>query len=324
MTRYVRRLAAALLLAAGFVAGAAAQGTPASPIRVIVPFPPAGGTDILARLVANAVAESTKWNLFIDNRPGAGGTLGLDLLAQARPDGATFGVGQTANLAIGPSLYEQLSFNPLKDLAPVVLIASQPNVLVVRADSPYRTLPELITAARAKPGALSLGSPGSGTVAHLAGEMLGMRAGFKLVHVPYKGTAPALNDVMGGQIDFMMTPPTGVMPLVRAGKLAALGVTSLRRLPALPSVPTVAESGYAGFVAVDWKGVLAPAGTPVAALQAMNSAVNAALVKPQIVSRLEAEGSIPLGGTSAELAALMKSEIEAWGAAVRKTGAKAD
>lgn len=293
-------------------------------IRLVVPFPPGGGTDIVARLLSQTVAEATGWVFVIDNRAGAGGTLGMDQLAKSAPDGATFGVGQTANLAIGPSLYPRLPYNPLRDFAPVVAIASQPNVLVVRADSPARTLSDLISAARSSAQPMTLGSPGAGTVGHLAGEMLAGRAGFKLLHVPYKGTGPALNDVIAGQIDFVLTTPPGVMSLLRAGKLRALAVTSPKRLAALAAVPTVAEAGFDGFVAEDWKAMLAPAGTPETAIRAMNQAVNGALRNPAVVARLEAEGSLATGGTASDLALLMKAETERWGAAVRSSGARVD
>ena len=301
-----------------------AQWAPAGPVRVIVPFPPGGGTDILARLTTQAISESTGWTFVIENKAGAGGALGLDQLAKAAPDGMTFGLGQTANLAIAPTLYAKLPYQPLVHFAPVGLIATQPNVLVVRAESSYKSFTDFIGAARSAAKGVTLGSPGAGTVGHLAGELLAKRAGFKILHVPYKGTGPALNDVMSGLLDFVLTPPPGAMSLLRAGKLRALAVTSPRRLAALPSVPTVSESGFDGFVAEDWKSFMAPAGTPPTVLASMNEALNEALRNKGLVAKLEAEGSVALGGTSALLNALMKTEIERWGEAVRLSGAKAE
>ncbi len=320
---FLRTLTAGLAALAA-LPRAEAQNFPRGPLRLIVPFPPGGGTDILARLVTQAIAEKAGWTFVIDNKAGAGGTLGLDQLAKATPDGQTFGLGQTANLAIAPSLYAKLPYQPLLAFAPVGSVATQPNVLVVRADTPYRTFAEFIAAARAAPSNLTLGSPGTGTIGHLAGELLARRAGFKVLHVPYKGTGPAVTDVVSGQLDFVLTTPPGVMSLVKAGKLRALAVTSPKRLTALPSVPTVSESGFVGFVAEDWKALLAPAGTPPAILAAMNNALNEALRNTALVGKLESEGSIALGGSSAELAVLMKAETERWGDAVRASGAKAE
>ncbi len=320
---FLRQAGAVMAVLAGLPA-ARAQKYPGGPIRLIVPFPPGGGTDILARIVTQAITESRGWTFVIDNKPGAGGTLGIDQLVRAAPDGLTFGVGQTANLAVAPSLYTKLPYQPAVNLAPVAAIATQPNVLVVRAESPYKSFAEFISAARSAKSSLTLGSPGTGTIGHLAGEMLARRAGFKILHVPYKGTGPALTDAISGQLDFVLTTPPGVMALLKAGKLRPLAVTSTRRLAALPSVPTVAESGFEGFVAEDWKALVAPAGTPAPMLATLNEAMNEALQNKALAAKLEAEGSAAMGGTGAELAALMKSEIDRWGEAVRVSGAKAE
>jgi tripartite-type tricarboxylate transporter receptor subunit TctC len=313
--------AAALLMAAGPAALAQAKW-PEQPIRLIVPFPPAGGTDTVARLIAEKITTASGWTFVLENRPGAGGNIGLDLVAKAKPDGGTIGLGQTSNLAINPALYSKLPYNALKDFAPIALVAGQPLVLVVKAGSSYNTLADLVT--KAKAGTLSMASPGSGTVGHLAGELLAQRAGVKVLHVPYKGAAPAVTDLMGGQVDFYLATPQAVIPLVNAGKLKALAVTSLKRVPVLPDVPTVDESGYRGFEASDWKGLVAPAGTSPDIVKRLNAAVNQALGQRETLSRLLAEGSVPLGGTPEHFAQFLKLENERWGAAVRKAGVKVE
>lgn len=320
----IARAVLALILAMTLLPMAIAQGFPAGTVRMVVPFPPGGGTDVLSRLLTQTVTEQRGWNFVIDNKPGAGGNLGLDLLANAKPDGQTFGMGQTSNLAINPTLMKKMPYNALQDFVPVALVASQPMVLVVSEKSPYRGLADLVSASKAKPGQLTMASPGNGTVGHLAGELFAQRAGIRWNHIPYKGAAPALNDVIAGQVDFNFATPAGALTLIRAGKLRALAVTSAERLFALQEVPTVAESGYKGFVAEDWKAVMAPVGTPAAAIQAMNDAVNAALAKGEVRARLAFEGSKPLGGSPEQLGAFIKSEHARWAQAVRQSGATAD
>lgn len=303
---------------------AAAQTYPAAPIRVVVPFPPAGGTDLLSRLVTQTVAEARGWNFVTENRPGAGGNLGLDVVAKAKPDGLTIGMAQTSNLAINPTLFKKMPFDAQKDFAPVALVASQPTVLVVGERSPYRKLTELLAAARAKPGGLTMASAGNGTVGHLGGELFAKRANVKWSHIPYKGAAPALTDVISGQVDLNFATPAAAMNLIRSGKLRALAVTSAERLHALPDVPTVAESGFGGFVAEDWKAVVAPAGTPASAVKALNEAINAALAKAEVRAKLALEGSMPLGGTPEQLATFLRAEQIRWSTAVRESGASTD
>ena len=315
-----------VMFAALALCGAAASAQanyPAQPIKVIVPFPPAGGTDILTRLVANEVTmKDSKWTFIVDNKPGAGGNIGMDAVAKSRKDGYTFGTGQTSNLAINPTLYTKLPFDALKDFEPVVLLASQPVVLVVRADSPIKTLADLKAQGPAKQ--LTMASAGTGTVGHVAGEMFAKRAGIKVMHVPYKGAGPATTDLLGGQTDIYFATPPSVISMVKAGKLRAIAVTSLKRIEVLPDVPTIAESGYPGFVAEDWKALVAPAGTPPEAIAKMNQVMNAALTRPEVVARLKDEGGVARGGTPAELGAFLKTENARWGAAVRESGAKLD
>jgi tripartite-type tricarboxylate transporter receptor subunit TctC len=313
--------AAAAAMVAGGAPLAFAQGSwPDGPIKLVVPFPPAGGTDTVARLIADKMTAANHWNFVIENRPGTGGNIGIDLVAKAKPDGDTIGLGQTSNLAINPALYPKLPYNALKDFEPVALVAGQPMVLVVKAGSAYRTLADLVAAGKAK--SISMASPGSGTVGHLAGELFAQRAGFKFLHVPYKGAAPAVTDLIGGQVDFYLATPQAVIPLVTAGKLKALAVTSLKRVPVLPDVPTVDESGYKGFEASDWKGLVAPAGTSPEIVKRLNAAVNKALGQPDTLSRLLAEGSVPLGGSPEDFSKFLKAENARWGEAVHKAGVK--
>jgi tripartite-type tricarboxylate transporter receptor subunit TctC len=295
---------------------------PSGPITMIVPFPPGGGTDAASRVIAQAVSQATHWNIIVENRAGAGGNIGLSLLARAKPDGQTIGMGQTSNLAINPSLYPKMPYDSLKDFVPVALVAGQPVVLVVRAESPYKTLADLVAAGKAKPESLNMASAGIGTVSHLAGVMFGNQAGVKFLHVPYPGAAPALTNIAGGQVDLYFGTPPSVLPLIQSGKLRALAVTSLKRMPAIPNIPTVAESGYPGFDAEDWKAIVAPAGTPAAVVDELNKAVNDALKQPETLKRFDAEGSTALGGTSRHFAEFLKAEYDRWGQTVRAAGAK--
>lgn len=319
-------IAAAAFLAFGLClpAFALAQAWPSKPIRVIVPFPPAGGTDVLTRQLAEKIAAATKWILVIDNKPGAGGNIGLDALAKSAPDGYTLGMGQTANLAINPSLYAKMPFDASKDFAPVGLVSAQPMVLVVSAESPHRSLADVVAAAKAKADGLTMASAGSGTVGHLAGELFARRAGVKFLHIPYKGAAPAVTDLLGRQVDIMFANTQSVMTLVTSGKLRALAVSSAQRVKPLPAVPTIAESGYAGFEAVTWSGLVAPAGMPADIIARLNAEIAKALARADFLEKLAAEGSEPLGGSPQQFAEFMRAEQAKWGAAVRASGAKAD
>lgn len=325
--RALRRRLTLLCLAApallgGMAPALAAGAYPAQAIRLVVPFPPAGGTDVLSRLVFDKVGAAAHWTVVVENRAGAGGNIGLDAVAKARPDGYTIGMGQTANLAINPSLYPKMPYDALKDFAPVALVSAQPVVLIVRQDAPYRTLADLVAAAKSKQ--LSMASAGTGTVGHLTGEMFQRRAGIKALHVPYKGASPALTDLMGGQTDFYFATPPIALPMLKAGRLRALAVTSGKRMPLLPNVPTVAEQGYAGFQAEDWKALVAPAGTPADVIKRLNEEVNKALQQPDTIARMREEGSEPRGGSAQDLGAFIKSEHARWGGIVHESGAKVE
>ncbi|WPB58441.1 tripartite tricarboxylate transporter substrate binding protein [Xylophilus sp. GOD-11R] len=319
-------LAAALALAALSVAGplAAQPAYPSKPIRLVVPFPPGGGTDLIARTVAQKLTETLKWTIVIDNRPGAGGNLGVDQVAKSPADGYTLVMGQTSNLAINPTLYTKLPYDPLKDLTPVVLVANSPIVVAVPENSRFKTFAEVVAAAKGKPKTLTLGYPGNGTVAHLAGEQAENTAGIELQHVPYKGAAQALTDLMSGQIDLYASSVPTLIGQVRNQKVRALVVTSAKRSEQLPDTPTMAESGYKGFEAVTWFGILAPAGTPAAIVKTLNTEINKAMQVPEVAAKLKSDGGDVMGGSVETFAALLKSEIPRWGKIVKDSGATID
>ncbi len=318
------RVAAALAAAAFLPMVALAQDYPTKTIKLIVPFPPAGGTDVLSRTVAQAITNATKWAFVVDNRPGAGGNIGLDAAAKSAPDGYTIAMGQTANLAVNPALYSKMPFDPAKDFAPIALLSSQPLILVVANDSPYKSLKDLVEAARAKPGKLNMASPGNGTIGHIGGEMFQRRAGIKMTHVPYKGAGPAVADLMGGSVDCYFGNSLSVSGLVAGGRLRPLAVTAPTRMAILPDVPAIAELGYPGFEASTWSGLVAPAGTPKAIVDRLNAEANKALGRPEMIEKLKEDGSTPLGGTPQQFADFIKSEMAKWGAVVRDAGIKLD
>jgi tripartite-type tricarboxylate transporter receptor subunit TctC len=325
--KHVIRWAAAAMSAAIAAVGAQAAAPdnyPTKPIRFIVPFPPGGGTDILSRLVANKLTETLGWQIVIDNRGGAGGNIGLQAAAQAAPDGYTMVMGQTSNLAINPALYSKLPYDPIRDFVPVSLVSASPIALPVAAKSPFRTLGDFVAAAKAKPGELTFGSPGSGTVAHLTGELFQRTAGIKFVHVPYKGAAQALPDLIGGRIHLYSSSLETAMPHMKAGTIRALAITSLQRVSAVPDVPTVAESGYKGFDATTWFGILVAKGTPDAIVNRLTAEITKVLALPDVKERFAATGGLPVRTGPKEFSALLKSEIQKWGRIVKESGAKVD
>ncbi|MBU1360069.1 MAG: tripartite tricarboxylate transporter substrate binding protein [Gammaproteobacteria bacterium] len=301
-----------------------AQTFPSKPIRLIVPFPPGGGTDIIAREVAGKVATQQGWTFVIDNKPGSGGNLGVDAAAKAAPDGYTLVLGQTSNLAISPTLYSKLPYDPAKDLAAIGLLASAPLVLVVASDSPYKTLADAIAAAKAKPDLLNYASSGNGTVSHLATELLQKTAGVKFTHVPYKGAAQGVTDLIGGQVQMYMSSIPTLIGHIKGGRMRGLAVTSAKRAPDLPDVPTIAEAGYKGFEAVTWFGIVGPAGMPKDVISKLNAAFNKALALPEVQKKLGDQGADVLGGTPEQFTALIRSDIDRWGGIVKDSGAKVD
>ena len=301
---------------------ALAQG--AKPLRIIVPFTPGGSTDILARVLGPKLTQSLGQSVFIDNKPGAGGSLGAAEAAKAEPDGNTLLMGHIGTLAVNPSLYPKLAYDPVKSFAPVAYVARVPNVLVVNAASPFRSLKDLVDAARAKPGQLTYSSGGNGSAAHITFEALKLKARIFVSHIPYRGTAPSVTDVIGGQVDCTFTGAPAVIPHVRSGRLRALSVSSSKRLAALPDVPTTAESGYPGFEADQWYGLVAPAGTPAAVVARLNAEVNKALMLADVAQQLSVEGATPMPTTPQAFGDLIKHEIPRWAEVVKAGNVKAD
>lgn len=309
----------AALLWAGLACG---QSYPARPVRVIVPFPPAGAVDILARVVGQKLGDKWKQSVVVENRPGGGTVLGSDLVAKSAPDGYTLLLAVTAH-AVNATLVDKLPFDPVKDFAPITLAATAPNILIVHPSVPANSVAELIAYARANPGKLNFGSPGSGTAMHLSGEMFKAAAGINVVHVPYKGTQPVLNALLAGEVSY--TFDAGVsLAHVKAGKLRAFAVTSARRAAIAPELPTLAEAGLPGFEAQSWYGFLAPAGTPVAVVELLSRDINEALRDPEVRSRIATAALEPVGTTPAEFEQYLKADIVRWGRVVKASGAKAD
>jgi tripartite-type tricarboxylate transporter receptor subunit TctC len=312
------------LAAATLSTGALAQAWPTKAIRVVVPFPPGGGTDIIARQVTQTVAANTGWLFVIDNKPGAGGNLGVDTVAKSPADGYTLVLGQTSNLAINPTLYAKLPYDAQKDLAPIVLAANAPLVMVTGVNSPFKTLADAVNAAKAKPGVVNFASPGNGTVAHLTAELFQKAAGVKTQHIPYKGAAQALTDVVGGSVELYMSAVPTLLGHIKQGKLRALAVTSAKRVDDLPNTPTINESGYAGFDAVTWFGFLAPAGTPKEVVSLLNAEFNKALQQQALRKKLDDEGATAAGGTAEQFAALIRLDGQRWAKVVKDSGARVD
>jgi tripartite-type tricarboxylate transporter receptor subunit TctC len=297
---------------------------PSQPIRIVVPFPPGGATDIMARAAAQKLAEAWKAQVVVDNRPGAGGNIGSELVAKAAPDGYTLEMGTVGTHAINASLYAKMPYDHVKDFTPVVLVAAVPNVLVVHPSVPANSVQELIAYAKANPGKLNFASSGAGTSIHLSGELFKVMAGVQMTHVPYKGSAPAITDLLGGQVQLMFDNLPPSLPHIRAGKLRALAVTTSERAPALPDVPTVAESGLPGFEASSWFGLLAPAGTPREIVVKINGEIARWLVTPEAKEKMIAIGANAKGGTPEDFAKHIADETAKWAKVVKESGAKVD
>ena len=322
MSDWLRALLPCLLLVSA--SASHAQGWPAKPIRIIVPFAPGGPADLLPRLLGPKLTEAWGQPVIVDNKPGAGGNIGMDLVAKAAPDGYTLVIGPTGNLVVNPHLYPSLPYDVFRDFAPVTLIATFSNVLVVNPEVAAKTVPELIALAKAKPGTMTYGSPGIGSQPHLGGEFLRLLAGIDIAHVPYNGTAPALRDLLGGQITFMFAQTSAALPQVQAGKLRALGVASAKRAPQLPDVPTIAESGLPGFEAVSWYALRAPAATPKDITAKIQTEVARILQLPDIREKLAAQGAEPVGGTPEQLAAQLRLESARYADIVKRANIKAE
>ncbi|WP_454711360.1 Bug family tripartite tricarboxylate transporter substrate binding protein [Cupriavidus nantongensis] len=329
-----RRRVVALLLSAslGALAGQpalAADPYPAKPIRLVVPFAAGGTTDILARAVAAELAKLPGWNVVVDNKPGAGGNIGADIVAKAAPDGYTLLMGTVGTHGINQSLYGKLPFDPIKDFAPITEVAAVPNVLVLNPafaqQNKIDSVKDLIAYARANPGKINMASSGNGTSIHLAGELFKTQTRTFMVHFPYKGSGPALTDLAGGTMQVMFDNLPSSMALIKSGKLKALAVTSARPSPALPGVPTIAQAaGLPQYEASSWFGMLAPAGTPPDVIQRIQQEVAKALGAPAVRERLQAQGAEPIGNTPEQFAAFIRAETTKWAKVVKDSGAKVD
>ena len=318
-----RRVAMTLASAVLLVPAVHAQAWPAKPIRIVVPFPAGGGTDLITREVVNKAAASG-YTFVVDNKPGSGGNLGVDAAAKAPADGYTLVMGQTSNLAINPTLYSKLPYDPTKDLTPISLVASSPLVIVTGADSPYRTLADVVKAAKEKPGSINYATSGNGTVAHLAAESFQKVAGIKLTHIPYKGAAQGATDVISGQVQLYVSSIPTLIGHIKSGKMRPIAVTSAKRVDDLAQVPTIAESGYTGFDAVTWFGILGPANLPKDVVAKLNADINKALKDPELQKKLGEQGADVAGSTPEQFSKLIRDDITRWGRIVKESGAKVD
>jgi tripartite-type tricarboxylate transporter receptor subunit TctC len=323
MTLYFRALLLALALLFPATLAAQTDTYPSRPIRIVVAFTAGGTTDIIARLVGKKMTDAWGQPVLIDNRPGAGGNLGSNIVAKAPPDGYTLLVGSVGPLAVNATLYPNMPYDNLKDFAPICLVAEVPNMLVVHPSVPVHSVQDLVDLARAKPGTLNYGSTDNGTTGHLSGELLNEQAKIDLVHIPYRG-ATAVTDLLGGQIQLMFATIPSVIQHVKAGSLRAIAVTSSRRSAALPDIPTVAESGYPGFEASSWYGFVAPAGTPDPIIRKLHALIAGIVGTPDINDQLSSQGADPVGNPPDEFRRYMQRETEKWGKVVKASGVRLD
>jgi tripartite-type tricarboxylate transporter receptor subunit TctC len=327
--RYLRFFAHWLALAGVFVAvslhdAVAADAYPSKPIRLVVPFPPGGPTDMVARPLAQFLGARLKQQVIVENRGGAGGSIGADVVAKSAPDGYTLIMATVGTHAINASLYKHLAYDPVKDFTPVSLVAAAPVALVAHPSVPVQSVADVIALAKAKPGSLTFGTAGNGTPGHLTGEMFRAATGTDLRHIPYKGSAPAVADLLAGQTQLMFDPLQSVLPQVRAGRLKLLAVSSRTRSPAVPDVPTFAEAGLKNFEATAWWGVFAPAGLPADITKRLNAEINAVASSPEFRAVLEPQGVTVGGDTPEQFAQFQEQELVKWGKAVHASGASID
>ncbi len=301
-----------------------AQNYPNKPIRLIVPFPPGGGNDVIARLIAQKLSDRFGQQVVVDNKAGANGIVGLQALMQSPADGYTLAVAAAGPMAVNPSLYDKLPYDPTKDFSPITNMVNYPLLLVVHPSVPVKTTLDLVNLAKAKPKQLFFASPGSGNSGHLAGELFNTMAQVQTVHVPYKGQGPALADLLTGQVQMLYSSIPSVLPQVRSGQLTALAVGSAKRLPSLPDIPTLAETGVPGYEAYSWVGIVAPAKTPKAIVTRLNQEIVDILKQKDVAEKLNQQGALPVGDTPEQFGAYIKAEIDKWGAVVRAANIKAD
>jgi tripartite-type tricarboxylate transporter receptor subunit TctC len=328
MTRFLSTLAraAALLgLVAAFNLPAAAQSTwPDKPVRVVVPAPPGSSLDVIVRTLGDKLKDRWHHPVVVDNKAGAGGMIGMDIVAKAAPDGTTLGIGFNGPIAFGPFMYKKMPYDPAKDLLPVVLTTSQPNVLAVQASNPANNFAEFVTWAKKQGNKLSYGSVGNGSSSHLSMELLRSVAGFEAVHVPYSGSPPAATSLAAGDTQALLAVAPALLPLVQAGKVKFIAVTSAHRVDGMKDIGTVAEAGYPGFEALAWNGLFAPAGTPPEVVARINADVNAVLADPDVRAAMVKQGLIVGGGSAAEFKTFIDAESRKWGAIIKKVGITVD
>jgi len=317
------RWLAVALISISAITPAAAQGYPNAPVRVIVPFPPGGGVDGMGRILTQKLAESLGRTLPIENRSGANGNIGTEIAAKAPKDGYTL-LFTGAGLVTNPSLYDKIPYDPVRDFDPISLVSVAPNVLVIHPSAPAKSVKELIALAKARPKQVLFAGSGSGSTPHLAGELFNTLARVEMVHLPYRGSGPAVVGILSGEATIMFMPTTNAVPLVKAGRLRALAVTTRERVPALPDLPTVAESGLKGYESNQWYGVLAPAGAPADILVLLNSHIAKIMQAPDMKQRMAAEGLVAIGSTREQFAAHIKEETAKWARVIKASGAKVD
>ena len=315
----LRIILSAAIGAVVLTAGAQAQTWPNRPVRIVVPSPPAGGTDIVARVMADHFSKAFKQQFFVENRPGAGNMIGIESVARAANDGYTF-LMTASTLSINSVLYKKVSYDPIKDFAPITLAAMAPNVLIVNPSVPAKTLAEFVALAKKQPGKLTYGTPGIGTSPHMCMELFKSLAGVDLQHIPYRGTVPALTDVMSGQINAMFATALSAKPQIAAGKVRALGVSTAKRSGNMPDIPSVAEAGVPGYEAVQWYGFLAPAGTPPAIIAQIHAEAVKALHSAQMREKLAHDGAEPVGSSSEAFAAHIRNELDKWRKVAKAAG----
>jgi tripartite-type tricarboxylate transporter receptor subunit TctC len=318
MMTLLRHAALAALFAAVSLAASAEEKYPTHPVYIVVPFPAGGVADLLPRMVGEKLSQKWGQSVVVENKPGASGNIGMAYVAQQPATGYTLALAPTGNLTVNPTLFKNLTFDTARDFTPVTLLANVPNVLVVHPSVPAKTFQELVAYAKANPNKLNFASPGAGSGAHLAGELLKLDAGIEMTHVPYKGLAPAVNDLLGGQVQVMFAGVSTIIQQVKSGQLRALAVAGPHRLAALPGVPTVAESGYPGFDVTSWYGIVARSGTPPEIIAKLHDDMAEALRQPDVVKKLEDLGLEPVGDTPREFQAVIDAETKKWGDIVRR------
>ena len=324
MKRFLSLLLSSLLLVVA-AASALAQGNyPDRPVRIIVPFPAGGPADSLARIVGERLAQSLGKPFVIENKAGAGGNIGMEQGARAAPDGYTLTLAPVGNLTVAPALYAKLPYDPVKDFAPITVLAVVPNVLIVHPSVPAKTVAELVALAKAKPGSLNYASPGNGSIPHLAAELFKRVAGVDVVHVPFNGVAPATNAVLSGEVQMFFAQSSSALPQWRAGKVVALGVATRKRLASAPELPTIAEQGFPDFEATSWYGLVAPAGTPSSIVERLHGEIVRALALPEVRERIAGLGAETVGNSPSEFAAMQKAEAARWIKIAREANIHAD